>query len=275
MQKRCFPICAALLFLAVTFGLTACDNENGVGYKRYENAASYAVGNVDLDGSACTKVEIDWLGGSIEIEESADGLRVIEDGANSRLIHMDERMHYYLDGSVLKIKYCVAGYRGKIDETGKNLRVELPKGVSIEVDCTSANTVVGVIETPAFFFESDTGNLNAERIRCSRAELETVGGELNIGDIAADELSAESVRGNMQFGFSESVRAELENERGDIRLCLRGVGAQLVLENGASVVTDRAYTQNGRVYEFAQTLDGEAKLCMIEAETGSGKIYVK
>lgn len=275
MQKRCFPICAALLCLAAAFGLTACENEGGMGYERYENAASYAVGNVDLDGAACTKVEIDWLGGSIEIEESADGLRVIEDGANSRLIHTDERMHYYLDGGVLKIKYCVAGHRGKIDEAGKNLRVELPKGVSIEVDCTSANTVVGVIETPAFFFESDTGNLNAERIRCSRAELETVGGELNIGDIAADELSAESVWGNMQFGFSESVRAELENERGDIRLCLRGVGAQLVLENGASVVTDRAYTQNGRVYEFSQTLDGEVKLCTIEVETGGGKIYVK
>ena len=63
------------------------------------------------------KIEIDWVNGNVEIEQtSSNTLQVIEEKSAEA---EKERMRYYLDGNVLKVKYCESGLRGDINQNGK------------------------------------------------------------------------------------------------------------------------------------------------------------
>ena len=258
-------ICTAAVFCVAC--LTGCGS--GYRFERYENADLYTAGGASYAANQVRKIEIDWVGGSIEIEQG-DGVNVYEESGR---IAQEEQMRYYLAGDVLKIKYCSSGHRGKIDDATKNLQVEIPSGVSLEIDAVSASVLIGVIQLDELDLETGNGRVEAERIACNKAEIETVGGNVSVGELRTAELKAESVSGELSFGFSSYLRAELDNARGNIFVRLAdGLGARVLFETKkGALLTDRLYETQGTAHIFAGT---QERACEIDVETTQGDLCI-
>ena len=98
------------------FALTGCrfPGLNAISGFTYKNAGNYSVASeFNYSTSGLLEVDLDWISGDVEvIQKEGSELKVIE---NSEDLKDDQKMHYLLDGNILRIKYCVSGYVGRID----------------------------------------------------------------------------------------------------------------------------------------------------------------
>ncbi len=279
------PILAGLLLPTI-----AC--KDSVRYERYDNAGIYEVGAATIDAVKVRRLEIGWLGGSIEIEQN--GALNVEVSEEGDIESNDEKMRYYLDGSTLKIHYCAAGVR--VHDTEKNLRVSIPANLAIEVECTSARiNVLDTLETSSFAMETTSGNLEAERIHCTgTAELDTESGNIKINELMADRVSAdttsggisveklsttsidvETVSGAIYLGLQTAANGELESNGADVRLkLLNGIGAQITYTTfSGDLQTKKSNVKKGKTYLFAA--EAEKGACSLNVETLSGNLLVE
>ena len=118
-MKTLKRIALALLAVAIMglMVLTGCTKMTS--YEKYANADLYSLGSASMSAEKVKKVDIDWINGSIEVAQATtQTLQIVEEKSSE---NAEERMHYYVDGSVLKVKYCQSGLRRNIDAQNKNL----------------------------------------------------------------------------------------------------------------------------------------------------------
>lgn len=292
-MKKVRAIVAALAAV-FTMGLVASTGcGNLVSYDRYENAELYSVGTASVSAESVEKIEIDWVGGGIEVEQTASKtLQVIEERSSEKDA---ERMHYYLDGKVLKIKYCESGLRGTVNERNKNLFVEIPAGISLEIDSVSAGITMGVLNVNALSIESVSGNVTAERIVSEETEVETVSGKVSVGELITSKLSLdgvsggveitrlstdflemEMVSGDVSLGVQKALSAEIESVSADVTITLReGLGATIEMKTtSGKFSTKKEFGETGSRYDvFGE--DGVSVDCSFKIETTSGDVIVR
>ena len=73
----------------------------------YSNADRYTAGDFTYDESKVKKVEIEWASGSVTLKNGKGTLSVSESGAES--LPEAEKLHWWIDGTTLKIKFCKSG----------------------------------------------------------------------------------------------------------------------------------------------------------------------
>ncbi len=273
--------------------LTGC--KDTVSYEKYSNAKSYQIGSVSFTADKIKEIDVDWIGGTVEIEQSTSGeVQIIEEEG----LETDaERMHYYLDERTgeLSVKYCESGLRGTVRESNKNLRIVLPSTVSLEVDAVSAKVTVGSVILKEFSIENVSGNVIAERIECVSAEFDTVSGEVQISELVAGECSIETVSGNvsvaktnakalefdsvsgeLRFGLTTACNVDIESTSGNVTLLLNeGLGASIRFKSvSGEFKTEKEYARaNGRYDIFAS--DGVTTDCKIDFEGASADLIIE
>ena len=133
------------------------------------------------------------MGGTIEIV-SGEGseLSVTE---TSQELEDDAKMHYYIKDGKLTIHYCKALYREDVDTAKKNLRVEVPDGIELDIDSVNADVKAGEISLGEMKLTNVSGNVELGGIACNEIEIENVDGTVTASEIVADEFSADSVSG--------------------------------------------------------------------------------
>lgn len=283
-------IALSMIIAMGLFSLTSC----GVGgYDKYVNADLYTAGSVSISAENIQKVEIDgWVNGSIEVEQTASQiLKIIEEEG---LENDAERMHYYIDGNVLKVRYCQSGLRGQINAEKKNLRLEVPAGLSLEIESEKAGITIGVLEVENLSIESEAGNITAERIVGNQTTIETKKGKVSIGELISTEASFESSSGDISvmrlstnslevdvmssdvsFGIQKAFVAEVESLSGDITFTLgEGLGATVRLQTATGKLkTEKLYGKTGSRYDIFGA-DGASTDCTIDVDVFSGNLYI-
>jgi DUF4097 and DUF4098 domain-containing protein YvlB len=287
----------ATLSMAVSFVLSAC-TMNVVRYDKYADADLYTVGTATLSASEVAEIEIDWVDGRIEIEQTnTSTVTVMEENSDQKSVSKEaERMRYYLDGNILKVKYCQSGLRGSVNTHNKNLRVEVPQGLSIEVDSVGAGITVGFLQAEKVSVESVSGNITAERIVCNKAEIETVSGKTFIGELIAnafsfegvsgklsvtklstEELDVETLSGNVEIGVHKALIADVESTSADVAITLgEGLGAVVRMETSSGkLITEKNYAKTtGSRYDIFGA-DGVSTDCKIDVDIISGNVYIR
>lgn len=255
---------------ALCLSLGSCQKTSGK-YMRYEDADRYTAGEVETVDGTVKEVEIDWLGGTIEVEQSADGgLRAVEDETG-----LDEasRMQYLIEGGTLKIKYCRSGYCGDIAEGSKHLRLEIPQGLDVEIDATTAEINMGVVDLQELSVESRSGNFSAEKITCRDLDIETKSGKVYVGELVADEADVDTADGDIHVGISTPLQAEIESKSGNVTLKFNaeiGLRAKFCTRSG-ELITSLPYEKKNGCYEFAQGVGGG----YVEVKSVSGNLRVE
>ena len=223
-------------------------------YERYDQAELYTAGDFTYAATDVKAVDIDWINGSIEIVQT-DSAELSVTETSVKDIH--KTFHHYLDGTTLKIKFCEAGAKTKVDNEFKKLRVEIPASIHLEIDSVSAPITIG---------EATLASLS----------VETVSGKLTAENIHAQKVDIESTTGNISLGLSAQTIAEIETTSGDITLSLlKNIGATIVYETlSGKFTTEREYGKAGKKrYDILG--DANVSVCEIEIDTISGDVFVK
>lgn len=289
------------------FGSNVLKTEN------YDDAASYSTGEYK-EASNITKIEVDWLNCSVVVEVhnsdnffSFESFCLDDDQVPSDEIPAQQSMHWYLDGTTLKIKFWESGY-SSTENIEKHLTVRVPanvsKNVSVEVNTISANilltddatfqkvdleTVSGNINcsgnltaTESVKFKTVSGNITAsktEKVSSSRVdapefEVETTSGNINVAAERFDgrnmiNVDIETVSGACEIYLQNMCKAEIQSTSGAGDVYVQSAKVTFTTTSGKfSNQTGEEYTQNGNEYVFG------TGIANVQVETVSGKLSV-
>lgn len=203
---------------ALTTGLlfSSCFVARTVYARGYADAEQYRIGNFDYDAAEVKRIAINWYSGSITVRESDENrLQVSESGTS---LSDSERLHWYLDGTTLRVEFCESGYIGNFSSRNKWLTVEVPAGIDLSVETTSAGieadirsmqtlellstsgTIeLGEVEATGISLRSTSGSIHAEKLIAESVEMMTTSGEVRLGAVTATgDIRLQSTSGSIR-----------------------------------------------------------------------------
>lgn len=279
---------ACLLGGLLCAGLLGCMTINGVSsFHQYPEAEKYSVGNFSYAAGDITRVEVDWVAGSMQIKQSDKATLQVEETGE---LTPEQQLHYLLEDGVLKIQYCASGYTGTFPVKGKELTVEIPEGIDLSVDSVSGDVILGDGTFGELRLDTISGSIRGDKLSCTK------------------RMKADTTSGSVRIGWLETLEADAETTSGDIDLCLCGQEAEigttsgsitLKLEKGkrvevestsGSVILELGETLGGATVDFDSTTgslhaDGYTVehgycifgggSCEIQVETTSGSLTIK
>jgi len=191
-------------------------------FSKYEHADQYKPGSEPI-ANAISKLEIDWISGSIDIE-SYDGNELTFSETSEKALTEETTMHYWLEnGSTLHIQFGKSGARFK--NFDKQLTVKVPASWDldkIELDIVSSDVTVNGIVCGEFELDGVSAGVSMSASTVKSLEMNTVSGCLSADftgvDSAArpDKISLESVSGSASLLLPEGwgFNAEMESVSG-------------------------------------------------------------
>lgn len=207
---------------------------------RYANADKYTAGNFTYDGEQVKKVEIEWIAGSVKLLNGTGTLSVSETG--SETLSEEKQMHWWIDGTTLKIKFCKSGEQYSITEKEKkDLTVELPAFVDLDVEIASGKVFcenmldLGDLKLETASGGTDIPFLSAKNVKVNSAsgglhfgqvsvsgefEINTASGGLTIDEINADEIDVDSASGGITLGIAGASNVGINSTSGSVKITL-------------------------------------------------------
>lgn len=203
--------------------LSGCVVHLGLLEYTYDNSARYESGDTYFSESdGIDNLDIDWISGDVYV--SFDGERGIEVYEHSLRGNLPKSLslHYWLDGSTLKIKYCRSGI-SDYDHLSKSLYVVFPKGYKLgTVDINSVSAPVECTDLIAEKLDIDSvsGKVSVKgysdvRTKCN---VDTVSGRISLDLGRTKELNIGSISGSVYVIADEIERADVDTTSGFVRM---------------------------------------------------------
>lgn len=214
-MKRFFSILTTAFFGLTCMSLFGCSSHLGAG--KYSHAEQYSAGNFTYNSKEISRVELNWDSGSVEISESdKETLSVSESGSN---LSDAKKLHYWQDGSVLRIQFCKSGFAGTFPLGSKKLRLEIPAGIELVVKSVSAPVNLGEHSLRSLELNSTSGSVRTGNIRTAGdLFINTTSGSVDTANLAVDgTLTLHSTSGTVQTGRSAASNVRLKTTSGSIR----------------------------------------------------------
>ncbi len=210
---------------------------------RYSNADQYTAGDFTYEASAVNKVEIEWIAGSVTLKNGAGTLSVSESGKDT--LTEEQQMHWWLDGTTLRIRFCKSGYRYPLDKVfneKKDLTVELPDFVDLDLDVASGKVQsesmlnLGTFKLNTASGGTDIRLLTADDVKVDAAsgktafgavsvsgdfEVDTASGGLTVDAIAADKVDIDTASGGLTIGDVTAKTVKIDSASGGVTLGVR------------------------------------------------------
>ena len=236
-------------------------------FERYENAQAYSAGNFTYQANAVTEIEIDWVDGKVEIVQSDNPTLSVFESLPAEA--NEDKVHYWLRGNTLKIAYCQSGKRGDISQSNKELVVEIPSGVSLDIEAVGAEVTAQSLQVRSVSVDTKSGAVNGGVWRADEVDVETESGSVRVDSIDARDISVETESGSVAFAMVQN-RAEIETARGSVEITLpQDLGARIVFETTrGEFSSSREYSKNGSVY----TIGGGEVALFVETTSGDLKV---
>lgn len=215
------PALAALLF-------SGCIKFNTEDFKityNYDHADQYKPGSEPI-ANELSKLEVDWVSGSIAIE-SYDGSELTFTETSDKTLDEKNTMHYWMqEGGHLHIQFGKSG--SKFKNLDKQLTVKIPASWNldkIELDVVSSDVTIDGISCHEFELDGVSADVDIRSSVMREVEMNTVSGNLSADFKGVDngtrlnKLSLESVSGSASLVLPESwgFSAEMESVSGKVK----------------------------------------------------------
>ena len=231
-MKKLVSILLAALLVCGAFGCVAIRMFN-----KYENADRYQYGAFTYEAASVYTVDLDWAAGDVTVKHGSGTLSVSESGGET--LSVSERLHWWLDGTTLRIKYCESGYSHFIPSKDKQLTLELPENIDLKIDIAS-------------------GKVRADALNVASLEIDTASGGVEIGTLTAREAEIDTASGGVTIGTATIERAfDVDTASGG--LTVDRISAQTIKIDTAS----------------GGTTLGLDKVTTVDIDAASGKITLK
>ncbi len=241
-MKKLLSILLALSLLAGSFGCVAIRVVN-----KYANADRYSAGAFTYEADKVQAIDLDWAGGDVTLKHGAGTLSVSESGGET--LAVSERLHWWLDGSTLRIKYCESGYSHIIPTKDKHLTLELPEEIDLKIDIAAGRVDADELTVRTLDLNTASGGVRIGTLTAKNASIDTASGGVTVGTVTAertfevntasggltvDRITAETVKvdtasGGTMLGLMKVGTVDIDAASGKIRLKL------LDAEEGATV----------------------------------------
>ena len=232
------PLTALAGALALCLLLAGCVRSGPIGElidltgDVYPDAERYSTGDFSLPAADVDELVICWRTGRVELVQTEDG--VLSASESGPIASEDAALRWLLDGRTLYIQFCAPGARVRARAETKHLRVNLPAGLDLTVNTTSADVLADRLDQRSVSVSAFSGGLLLGSVTAGRVELSTSSGDQRLADIAADTLSMNSTSGSLTVSGSAGIAGEFRCGSTSGSVDLRGVGADLVAVSTAS-----------------------------------------
>lgn len=230
-RKRILP--ALLCLLAVL--LCGCGVQG-----TYANADRYTAGDARITG-AVDSLDIHWIDGSVKILYDEDNAVRLEETA-SRKLSADEKLHWWLDGTTLRVQYAASGSRFAFSMK-KQLIVYLPAGTVLKDASVSATS----------------GSIHANPLHAAQIRLKTTSGSIESYS-GASSILAESTSGSIALTAAAN-QVTLNATSGNIHAVIEHAEELKINTTSGAVQADareardvRIHSTSGRVVLNQQTM---------------------
>ncbi len=235
MKKRLTALAGAL---ALCLLLAGCVRSGPIGElidligDQYPDAERYSVGEFSLPAADVDELVICWRAGRVELVQTEDG--VLSASESGPIASEDEALRWLLDGRTLYIQFCAPGARIRTRAETKHLRVDLPAGLDLTVNTTSADVLADRLDQRSLSVSAFSGGLLLGSVTADRIELSTSSGDQLLAGVAAGALSMDSTSGSLTVSGSADLSGELRCGSTSGSVDLRGVRAGSVAAATAS-----------------------------------------
>ena len=190
---------ALALIVPSAFCLTGCSFGmfNTFNY-RYDDADKYEAGDREIDDTI-TKINIDYLSGDVKVKGTDEDTVSVKETTN-KSIDDDHKVHTWVDGDTLYVRYCASMDMISFNGIEKSLEITLPGNQ--ELDDFIINVASGEIDMNGFTSDKMIAHASSgnTKIDCSVKDIEI---KVSSGDISFT-----------QTGNSDSVKVKASS--GDI-----------------------------------------------------------
>ena len=167
----------------------------------YDHAGRYSTGDTEIR-KPVDALEIDWLSGSVSIVAGGGDSVVIRE-VTSGETDDDMRVHWWLDGTTLRVKFCASGLKTHFYQGKKELTVTVPESLILS----------------GISIDSASGDVNVRDVRTDELSVDTASGDIRV-DIACDleNLRTDSASGDQSVSIRSAVTASLDTASGKIQV---------------------------------------------------------
>ena len=248
-------VCILVLVLCTTL-LCGCRLSfrpfSGLSSIRYDDAAQYTAGGASLSGPV-TRVEIEWISGSVTVACHKENTVSFSETA-SRTMPDDLAVHYWLDGTTLRIKFCRSG-AWSLGWLEKDLTVLLPESLALEelkIDSVSAPVTVEAACAETMTLNTVSGDVRATDCAVTRRmRLDTTSGEIAaVLAESLEQMEVDTVSGRVEIGAPRIGDFDADTTSGSVLLTAAAAPEELDVDTVSGSVTLYLPENAGFTLEF-------------------------
>lgn len=219
MKKKFFGMTIALFF-CMAFALSGCAYIQGYGRVHgewYANADRYEIGDFTYQANEIDEIEVDWVLGEIElIESEKQTLSVTESGKD---LEEEQKFRHLIEGRTLKIKFWKSGYTAQIEASQKHIVIELPAGISLSADFTSARLSASALNVREMDVSCTSGDVQIGTLTAQEADFNATSGSLSIETAQVrGKFAANFTSGSADIGTLTAYEAEFDASSGSVEI---------------------------------------------------------
>lgn len=309
MKKIVVFVMLAAIMLAAICGMTGCSYFGSV---TYTNSEKYSVGDAEITDKI-ENIEIDWPSGSVSVvSHSKDSFQVSEKAKDS--ISEDLRVHWWLEGTTLHVKFAASGASLRWFNTGhKELTLTVPEALSFDnvvIRAASAEIEAVNLAAETLSVSTASGNMDIncaantislnsasgdiqldQKDKAGEVSIDTASGRIDANLSRVDTASFESASGKIQVtaasvnsmsakSTSGAVSCELEATPSECKLHAVSGEVTLNLPDDSDFTANISTTSGDFKSDFALKKDGSTYICgsgsaHIDIETTSGDVEIR
>ncbi len=238
-MKAAVKLITVFMSALMILGLSGCMHSTA----KYENADKYSSGDREFS-EEITRVDIDWSSGKVTVSEN-DGNTVSVTETCSEELSDSKKVHTWLEGSVLHIRFSASGetFYGSTPE--KKLSVKLPKGLKLD----------------AFDYSGSSAEASFENITAGAVRADSSSGDLRFTSCTADSFKLDASSGGIELeqkGSTDSIKAETSSGK-----------ITISAEDAGEIVTETSSGDQNIKAAKANRFSAEASSGGVEARLGA------
>ncbi len=224
----------------------------------YADSDKYTMGDREISGEV-KDIDIDWTAGEVIISRHDFDYVSIRETCSDKLEDA-KRVHSWLDGDVLRVKYCKSGESFFFTTPDKTLEIRIPKNIKlsdVKIDGSSCDSRIDGIEAEHIYADVSSGNVDVVDCSAQSIDVDSSSGNISIvqkgesDKINADSSSgkvrieaekvgkvrADTSSGNISVSADKADDVSIDSSSGDAKLSLGGVPSKAVIDTSSGDVT--------------------------------------
>ena len=258
------PIIILMLFI------NGCSSKTIIDPYQYDDT-NYKTGNMTFTENVA-KINVDWIVGDIIIDKSETEEVIIREDID---VNIDDslKMHYYLNNSLLDIKFC-----GNLEKINYNFKIKklyiyLPSDFlgMININNISADITINNVTIYNLNIKNVSGDIDIEKVLMDKLDIDNTSGSILLFYSSINYIEINSISGTIGLSYdTKPIQAAINSTSGGISIYIsekENIAFKFETVSG-SFKTNLQYTKNQNKYTF-----NEGTL-VLDIETVSGYLKV-